>query len=150
MWKSIISMGGHISEWIRPQTHCLSEFYLLHQARTAGCKVAWVLWLLQQARGIKTSAKGWSVVAKVCSALLLLPLCVWPWKWPPCSTRTLAAAAPQENLEKEDFILTRGNTELVREVYLVHSYGKKCGFKPWPEPELLLQTRCPVFLCANP
>lgn len=27
----------------------------------------------------------------------------------------LAAAAPQQNLEKEDFILTRGDTELMRE-----------------------------------
>lgn len=51
---------------------------------------------------------------------------------PPWGTGTLAATAPQQEMEKEVCIPTRGGTELVTEsVGLVRGFWKQRGFEPW-------------------
>lgn len=116
-----------------------------------------VVWLpsadLQHPRVIKSLTKRWSVFTKVCLALPLLRPQVQPGPRPPCSTRTLAASAPQWKLEKEVCILTRGDAELVTEgVGLVHGSGKKWGFEPWQHRKVLHlpRARCTVLLWQTP
>lgn len=62
----------------------------------------------------------------------------------------LGSCCPTAKLGEGRFQPHKGRQSWGESLYLVHSYGKKWGFKPWPEPEFLPQTRCTVFLCANP